>query len=247
MLRAILVDDEKSNLENLTILLNRHCPQVDIVGVAQTVADANLLYQKTQPNLIFLDIQLGNRLGFELLEILANKQFEVIFITAFDHYGIKAVKFSALDYILKPIATDELISAVAKATTKISQQQDNNQLSFLVNHLKNLNAPNPKIALPQHLEIRYVNIEEIVRCQADNTYTFFFLRDGEKILISKALKEYSDLLKPYGFIRTHQSHLVNPKFVKSWLKEDGGTLLLTTLEKIPVSKPNRDYVKKALS
>ncbi|MBB6236610.1 DNA-binding LytR/AlgR family response regulator [Pedobacter sp. AK013] len=111
---------------------------------------------------------------------------------------------------------------------------------------KEIGKGNVRIALPQQHEIRYVGIEEIVRCEADNNYTNFFFNDGDQLLISKSLKEYSDLLKPHGFVRAHQSHLVNPKFVKSWLKEDGGTLLMDSGDKIPVSKPNRELVKEVL-
>ena len=116
----------------------------------------------------------------------------------------------------------------------------------MLSQIKKSEATIPKIALPQQHEIRYVSVDDIVRCVADNTYTFFFLSNGDKILISKPLKEYAGLLKPQGFVRAHQSHLVNPKFVKSWLKEDGGTLLMTNGDKIPVSKPNREMVKEVL-
>ncbi|MEE1884291.1 LytR/AlgR family response regulator transcription factor [Pedobacter flavus] len=246
MIRAILVDDEPSNLENLSTLLARYCPQVEVVGTAQNIKDAQRLRQDLEPNLIFLDIQLNKELGFELLRLIPHKTFEVIFVTAFDHYGINAVKFAALDYLLKPVDIEELKNAVDKAQTKLMRETQNKQLAFLIQHLQKLDQANPKIALPQQHEIRYLNIGEIIRCQADNTYTHFYLQNGECILISKALKEYADLLQPHGFIRTHQSHLVNPAFVKSWLKEDGGTLLLTDDSKIPISKPNRENVKNKL-
>src|SRR5690606_21974771 len=120
------------------------------------------------------------------------------------------------------------------------------QLDLLLQQLKKPETSISKIALPMQSEIRYVPLSEIIRCEADSTYTHFFISSGEKILVSKSLKEYADLLRPNGFLRTHQSHLVNPKYVKSWLKEDGGMLLLMSGEKIPVSKPNKDAVKQAL-
>ena len=170
----------------------------------------------------------------------------MIFVTAFDNYGIQAVKFAALDYLLKPVDPDELITAVAKAESRIASKMNGEQLNFLLNQIKRSEPTILKIALPQQHEIRYVSIDEIVRCVADNTYTLFHLINGEKILISRSLKEYADLLKPQGFVRAHQSHLVNPKFVKSWLKEDGGALLMISGDKIPVSKPNREMVKAVL-
>jgi two-component system LytT family response regulator len=245
-MKAILVDDEQANLENLQVLLAKNCPEINIVGISNNIEDAVLKVNLHRPDLLFLDIQMGKTTGFDLLNLLQEKTFEVIFVTAYDNYGIKAVKFAALDYLLKPVDPDELRLAVSKAEKRIASKVNGEQLNFLINQIKRVEPAVPKIALPQQHEIRYVAIDEIVRCSADNTYTFFYLLTGEKILISKPLKEYSDLLKPQGFIRVHQSHLVNPKFVKSWLKEDGGTLLMNNGDKIPVSKPNREMVKSVL-
>ncbi len=247
MIKAILIDDEAPNVENLTALLKRHCPAVEITASATTVSEAAELIRNHHPDLVFLDIQMGNETGFDLLEMLPEKNFEVIFATAFDNHGIRAVKFAALDYLLKPIDIDELKAAVNKAVEKIKAKQQTSQIDFLLQHLQRPAQQPVKIALPQQQEIRYVWITDIVRCQADNTYTYFFLTGNEKVLISKSLKEYAELLQPHGFIRSHQSHLVNPAYVKSWLKEDGGVLMMNTGEKIPVSKPNREKVKVALS
>ena len=245
-MRAILIDDEISNLENLRALLEKHCPQVTIVATAQNVSDAVDAIEKYSPQLVFLDIQMGEQTGFDVLKLLPKRNFEVIFVTAYDNYGIQAVKFAAFDYLLKPVDIDELISAVNKAEHKLATQIQTSQLDFLLQQLKKPETNASKIALQMQSEIRYVTLSEIIRCEADNTYTYFFLANSEKILVSKSLKEYADLLRPNGFLRTHQSHLVNPKYVKSWLKEDGGVLLLTSGEKIPVSKPNKETVKQAL-
>ncbi|TCD03317.1 LytR/AlgR family response regulator transcription factor [Pedobacter psychroterrae] len=245
-MRAILIDDEISNLENLRSLLEKHCPQVTIIATAQNVSDAVDAIEKYSPDLVFLDIQMGDQTGFDVLRQLLTRNFDIIFVTAYDHYGIQAVKFAALDYLLKPIDIDELLNAVNKAEEKLATQIQTSQLDFLLQQLKKPETNVSKIALQMQSEIRYVTLSEIIRCEADNTYTHFFLSGDEKILVSKSLKEYADLLRPKGFLRTHQSHLVNPKYVKSWLKEDGGILLLISGEKIPVSKPNKDTVKQAL-
>ncbi|RYF21049.1 MAG: response regulator transcription factor [Flavobacteriales bacterium] len=245
-MRAILIDDEISNLENLQALLQKHCPQVTIMATAQNVNDAVNAIEKHSPHLVFLDIQMGEQTGFDVLKLLPKRNFEVIFVTAYDQYGIQAVKFAALDYLLKPIDIEELINAVNKTQQKLATQLQNLQLDFLLQQLKKPEINATKIALQMQSEIRYITLSEIIRCEADNTYTFFFLANNERILVSKSLKEYADLLSPNGFLRTHQSHLVNPKYVKSWLKEDGGILLLTTGEKIPVSRPNKETVKLAL-
>lgn len=220
---------------------------VKVIGQLNRVEEAVAVINLQQPDLLFLDIQMGKKSGFDLLTELKYRSFEVIFVTAFDHYGIQAIKFAALDYLLKPVHPEELIAAVAKAHHKVKDKLENEQLSFLLRQLKNGDVTPPKIALPQYNEIRYVATAEIIRCEADNTYTFFFLANGDQVLVSKSLKEYADLLTPHGFLRTHQSHLVNPKFVKSWLKEDGGMLALDNGDKIPVSKPNREMVKAALA
>ncbi len=246
MMRAVLIDDEISNLENLRTLLTKHCPRVSIIATAQNVRDAVSVIEKYLPNLVFLDIQMGDKTGFDVLKGLPMRNFEVIFVTAYDQYGIQAVKFAALDYLLKPIDMEELIHAVHTAEKKIATQIHTSQLDFLLQQLKRSELSSGKIALQMQTEIRYVALAEIVRCEADNTYTHFYLSSGEKIMVSKSLKEYADLLCPNGFLRTHQSHVVNPKFVKSWLKEDGGLLCLLSGEKIPVSKPNKDAVKQAL-
>jgi len=244
-MRAIIVDDEPANIENLRALLQRYCPQVTIIGSATNNSDAAALINQHQPDLLFLDIQLKDDSGFNLLKLVPEKSFEVIFVTAFDNYGIQAIKFAALDYLLKPVDIDELTTAVKKAE-KSRDKQHNRQLDILLSHVKNDKQP-LKIALPQQKEIRYVALNDIIRCEADNTYTFFYLNNGDRILISRSIKEYTDLLEPNGFIRTHQSHLVNVTFIKSWLKEDGGMLLLNNGDKIPVSRPNRDKLRLVLT
>jgi two-component system LytT family response regulator len=245
-MRVVLIDDEISNLENLRALLEKHCPQVTIMTTAQNVSDAVDAIEKYLPHLVFLDIQMGEQTGFDVLKLLPKRNFEVIFVTAYDQYGIQAVKFAALDYLLKPIDIEELINALNKAEYKLATQIQTSQLDFLLQQLKKPETNVTKIALQMQSEIRYVILSDIIRCEADDSYTYFFLANSEKILVSKSLKEYADLLRPNGFLRTHQSHLVNPKYVKSWLKEDGGILLLTSGEKIPVSKPNKETVKQAL-
>lgn len=245
-MRAILIDDEISNLENLRTLLQKHCPQINILATAQNVNDSVDAIEKHWPDLVFLDIQMGEHTGFDVLKLLPKRNFEVIFVTAYDHYGIQAVKFAALDYLLKPVDIDELINAVNKAAQKLASQTHTSQLDFLLQQLIKPETNVSTIALPMQNEIRYIPLSDIIRCEADNSYTHFFMANSEKLLVSKSLKEYADLLRPSGFLRTHQSHLVNPKYVKSWLKEDGGILLLTTGQKIPVSKANKETVKQAL-
>lgn len=246
-MKALIVDDEGSNRENLQQLLQRYAPDVNVCALAEDVDQALKAITHQQPELVFLDIQLQGQSGFDLLKQVDEINFEIIFVTAYDQYGIQAVKFAALDYLLKPIDIDELTTAISKARKAILLKQKNERLNYLLEYLKDDNHVKARIALPMFGETRYVNINDIVRCEADNTYTRFLLTGGEQIIVSKTLKEYADMLANYGFLRTHQSHLVNMAYIKSWLREDGGSLLLTDHTKIPVSKLNREKVKEGLA
>jgi two-component system LytT family response regulator len=246
-MKAIIIDDEASNRENLQQLLQVYAPDVEICATAEDVNSGLKAINQHFPQLVFLDIQLHAQSGFDLLKQLGDISFEIIFVTAYNQYGIQAVKFAALDYLLKPIDIDELKQAVDKARKAIMQKQTNQRLSYLLDYLKDDKKVAPRIALPMFNETRYVNIADIVRCEADNTYTKFILASAEQILVSKTLKEYADLLTAHGFIRTHQSHLVNIVYVKSWLREGGGSLLLNNGTKVPVSKLNREKVKDSLN
>jgi len=246
-MKAIIVDDEDANRENLQQLLKVYADDIAICATAENVDEALVVIKQHQPQLVFLDIQLHTQTGFDILQQLDEINFEIIFITAYNQYAIQAIKFSALDYLLKPIDIDELVAAINKARRAIQQKQKNDRLGYLLEYLKDENKTAPRIALPMVGETRYVNIADIIRCQADNTYTLFVLATGEEILVSKTLKEYADMLTAHRFLRTHQTHLVNMAYVKSWLREDGGSLLLTNNTRIPISKLNRDKVKNALS
>jgi two-component system LytT family response regulator len=246
-MKVLIVDDEVANQENLQGLLKAYAPDVQVCAVAESVDDAVNAIRLHQPELVFLDIQLHGQSGFDLLKQLDAINFEIIFVTAYNQYGIQAVKFAALDYLLKPIDIDELTTAIDKARKAIQQRKKNERLGYLLEYLKDDNQSKPRIALPMFGETRYVNIADILRCEADNTYTKFVLASGEQVLVSKTLKEYADMLAGYSFLRAHQTHLVNMAYIKSWLREDGGCLLLTDGTKIPVSKLNRGKVKDVLS
>lgn len=248
MIRAVIIDDEVNNIGNLKALLLRHCPQVSVEGQA-TNADMGVeVINRIQPNLVFLDIQMPGKTGFDLLKSLSKPSFEVIFVTGFDQYGIQAIRFSAIDYLLKPIDPQDLKSAVMRASEKISERQQNSQVQNLVQLLLNTRQKSEhRIGLSSARETRFVKTSEIVRCLAENNYTTVFLQSGEQILVSKPLFEYDELLTGYGFIRPHHSHLVNTTYVKSLLKEDSGYLLLLDGTKVPVSRMKKDFIRKALS
>lgn len=245
ILKAILVDDEKNNLVNLAQLLKTYCPGVEVVATAINAAEGKSAILQYHPDLLFLDIQMPGKNGFELLRELQQYDFEVIFVTAFDQYAIQAVRFAAVDYLLKPVNIEELQAAVGRAAAKSRDKKKNLQLENLIQLLQEQKEDH-RIALTTIKETRFIRTSEIIRCESSNNYTIFFLAGGEKLTASKPIFEYEELLKGYGFIRCHQSHLVNRKYVKSWIKEDGGYLLLDNGHQVPVSKNKKEVVAWAL-
>lgn len=248
MIRAVIIDDEKNNIDNLIGLLKKHSLNVEVIGTATNADDGVKKIVETNPDLLFLDIQMPDKNGFDMLRALPHHPFEVIFVTAYDHYGIQAVKFAAIDYLLKPINPGELKISIAKAEDKLNKKKENLQLENLLELIKNKDSKKEhKLALATTKEIRFVNTDDIVRCESSNAYTNFYLSDGKSIMVSKPIFEYEELLNDYGFIRCHQSHLVNKKFIQSLIKEGGGYLLLEDNTRIPVSRNKKENVLKALT
>ncbi|MBO9563490.1 MAG: response regulator transcription factor [Niastella sp.] len=247
MIDTVIIDDEQNNIDNLQYLLTRHCPQVKVVGTARNAVAGQTIIQQQQPALLFLDIQMPEKNGFELLQSLPGYQFEVIFITAFDQYGIQAVKFAAIDYLLKPINAEELKTAVQKVAEKNRQKKQNLQIENLLQLLQHQQQKEEhRIALPTAKETRFARPQDIIRCESTNNYTTFYFNNAEKLMVSRPIYEYEELLNNYGFIRCHQSHLVNKRYIKSWIKEDGNYLLLEDGTQIPVSRQKKDTIKEQL-
>ncbi len=245
--KAVIIDDEQNNVDNLRLLLQLHCPQVYIAATANSAEVGRKVILQHQPDLVFLDIQMPVKSGFDLLQSLSSYTFELIFVTAFDQYGIQAVKFSAIDYLLKPVNGQELKTAVQKSVQKSDQKKQNLQLENLIHLLQRKQSKGEhRIALTTLRETRFVYTQQIFRCESSNNYTAFYMVDGEKLVVSKPIYEFDEILNDYGFIRCHQSHLINKAFVKSWVKEDGGYLLMDDGSQIPVSRNKRELVKLEL-
>ena len=248
MIKAVIIDDEQNNIDNLQILLQQYCSQVTVVASALNAVEGKKIILQHEPDLVFLDIQMPEKSGFDLLKSLPDYSFEIIFVTAYDKYGIQAVKFAAIDYLLKPIDINELQNAVQKAVIKCRVKQQNLQLQNLIQLLQQQNQKQlHRIALQSAKETRFVETNQIIRCESSNNYTTFFLINNEKIVVSKPIYEYEEILSSYGFIRCHQSHLVNKKFIKSFVKEDGGYLLLDDKTQIPISKQKKEQIKIILT
>jgi two-component system LytT family response regulator len=246
MLKTIIIEDEQNNLQFLKELLHLHFKELQVVGSAGTIQEGRFLIDRQRPDLLLLDIKLGQENSFSLLEHYNSPWFEVIFITAFDQYAIKAIRYCALDYLLKPINLQELKDALAKAADKILRRQENNRLRELVQYLKNPQL-SPRIGLPGNNRVDFVEINQIVRCEGAANYTHVYLKDRKKLTVCKTLKDYEIMLQDHLFLRVHQSHLVNLAEVQSYLRADGGYLLLHDNSRIPVARYRKTEVLEKLA
>ncbi|ARV06020.1 DNA-binding response regulator [Polaribacter sp. SA4-10] len=242
---AILVDDMPIALEMLTNDISKNHSEIEIIGTAKSVVEAAKLLRKKQPDILFLDIMLGDGTGFDILEIFPELKSKIIFVTASDAYAIKAFKFAAIDYVLKPYSDEDLANSIEKAQNQI--QPDKEQLNVLQQAVIAPNKKPTKISLHTSDKIIVVNLKDIVRCKSDNNYTTFYFNDQQNILVSKTLKYYADMLKEVGFLRVHQSHLVNTKYIKEFIKSDGGYLILKDQSNVPVSVRKKNEVLEVLN
>jgi len=249
MQRVIIVEDEARSREFLADILAEHCPTLQVVGMASNVAEAVAAIRDQRPDLVFLDIELQTGTGFDVLEQISGEQPSIIFTTAYDHYAIKAIRFSAVDYLLKPIDVDELKGAVAR--TRDLQQRSSNQqtLDVLMHNLKQLRAnENPTITLSVAEGIEFIPLREIIRLEAAGAYTNFLLKAGRKMMVSKNLKEYETMLGEHNFMRVHNSHIINLAEVKRFVKSDGGYAVMSDDAQVVISpKKKDDFVRMMMS
>ncbi len=242
MLTAVIVEDEKRSRETLVGLLNLYCKNVQIVGEADGVRTGIEAIRQHNPDILFLDIQMPDGSGFKLLESLEKINFDVIFTTAYDQFAIKAIKFSALDYLLKPIFPEDLMAAVKKAETHQAMAGSKEGIRVLLENMRKPETESPKIVLSTSDKINVVNVKDIIRCESDNYYTMYYFTDGKKLLVSKTLKENEELLSGYNFIRPHKSHLINTIYIKSFNKQDGGYIVMSDGSTIPVSRRKKEKI-----
>lgn len=245
MIKAVIIDDEKSAREILSGMLKNYCPEVEITGMANSVKKGIELIQKLQPDLVFLDIKMPLGSGFDLLESIAKINFEVIFTTAYDQYALKAIKFSALDYLLKPIDVLELKAAVKKVSESKSQHLLNKKLETFIENITAKNKQLTKIVIPLSDGFKVIEVKDIIRCQSDRNYTNIFIADGSKILSSRTLKDFEELLSEYNFFRIHQSHLINLNKVKFYGKGRGGQVELSDGSTVDIARSKRaEFIKR---
>lgn len=246
MIKALIVDDEQSSIDLLQWLVAQYCPDITAVQTARSVRDAIPALQAFQPDIVFLDIQMPHQSGFDLLTSVDNWNFEVIFTTAYNEFAIQAIRFSALDYLLKPIDETELKKAIERFKAKRIYAPAG-QLLFR-NFMQNISLQNKdkfKLALADASEVKYVQLDEIIRLQAESNYTHIFL-GGNKIFVSaKTLKDYDEMLKGHHFLRVHKSHLVNPAHIDSY--DRSGMLQMSDGSKVEVSRRKKEFLQQALA
>lgn len=246
-LKAIIVEDEKHSRENLKNLLEEFCVGIKVIGLASSVTEAVTLISSLKPDVIFLDIELQTGTGFDVLNQLPDLNFEVVFTTAFEQYAIKAVKFSSLDYLLKPIDLEELQKAVEKAKKSKNQVIYKKQLETLMLNLKQQQPKLNKICLATAEGFEFINVNTILYCKAEGSYTSFILNDNSKLLVSKHLKEYENLLLEQDFMRVHNSFLINLKEVKKFVKSDGGYMIMNNNDTVSISRSKKDDFLEVMS
>ena len=247
MLRAIIVDDEENGRETLLYSLKEVCPDVEVISMADSVETGLQAIKDHGPELLFLDIEMPSGSGFDLLQQIPNIDFDIIFTTAYDQYAIKAFKFSATDYLLKPVNMDELKSAVDMVKNNKVTKETFKQYEILKENLEEKDNSFHRLALPTSDGLDFIELKNIIRCAADGNYTLFYLTNGKKIIVGKTLKEYDELLSDHNFFRTHKSHLINLEFMTKYVKGIGGYVIMSDGSEVEVAKRRKESFMERLS
>ncbi len=247
-MKAVIIEDEQKSRDMLADILKKNFPQIAILGLGKNVAEGVELIQTLKPNLLFLDISMPDGTGFDVLEKVQGAKFDIIFTTATDKHALKAIKYSACDYLLKPIDIDDLKVAINRLIEKRSYNMPSmDNLQFLIQNLKRADDNYNKITLPTGNAYEIINIKDIIRCEADGSYTNFYLVGGKKLMVSASLKHYEDLLPENDFIRIHHHHLINMNHVVRFLKVDGGYAIMSDNTQLEISRRKKDAFLERLN
>jgi two-component system LytT family response regulator len=246
MLRAIIIDDELPNIQSLAKDLAQYCPQVEVVAEAQSGKEGLLAIKNEKPDLVFLDVAMPYMNGFEMLELVPEINFAIIFTTAHDRFAAQAFRISAIDYLLKPISHTDLVEAVQKAEKHVQANLRHEQVTNLLTNMKQPQQELQKIAFPFRDGYEFVEARRIAYCEAEGAYTKIHLGDGKTLLISRSLGDVSEMLPPDVFIRIHHSTMVNKNEVTHFIRSDGGYVQMKTGVKLMVSKSKKDQVMERL-
>lgn len=240
MINAILIDDEATGLEALQLAIGKYCPDVFIKGAYKTPQQGLEGIRQIKPDLVFLDVQMPQMSGFDVLQQLSPVMFEVIFVSAHDQYAIKAIKFSALDYLLKPIDVDELIHAIKKVKERLNNKNNFYRYQSVLNNIQLKSGKIEKLAVPSLEGIDFFNTEDIIYCKADGSYTIIILKNNKQVLVCKNLKDFENLLVDSGFCRVHHAYLINLRHVQKYIKGEGGYVILTDNHHADISRRKKE-------
>jgi two-component system LytT family response regulator len=246
MVRTVLIDDETDSIRVLQRLLNAYCPEVEVIGTADGVETALNLIQMARPDLVFLDIEMTHGNAFDLLNQLQPITFQIIFVTAFDNYAIRAFKYSALDYLLKPVDIDDLREAVKRAATKVQGKSFLDQMETLLYNMETFQLSQQKMAVPTLTGLVFVPIKDILRFEANGSYTTIYLTSKEEIIATRNIKEYEDLLPAAIFCRVHNSHIINLHKIQKYHKGRGGYVIMEDGSNIEVASRRREEFLRRL-
>lgn len=245
MIRTFIVDDEPYCCETLVTLLEQYCPEIKVAGVFNNGKDALEAINKRSPDLVFLDVEMPHMNGFEMLEQIPSVNFELIFSTSYNQYALKAIRFSALDYLLKPVDSEELQNAVNKVIRSM-QKPVAEQLQILLQNIHAPSTPVRKIALPSMEGLQMIEVDSIVHCEADSNYTILHLKEKKKKVVSCTLREMEELLEDHSFVRVHRCYLVNLNQVEKYIKGEGGYLVMSDGSNVDVSRTKKEVLLKKL-
>ena len=245
MIRSIVIDDEQHCVRSLLSDLQQHCPAIEVVEACFSAKEGMMAIKKLNPDLVFLDVEMPWMNGFEMLELLGDINFSIIFTTAHDEFAAKAFRISAVDYLLKPIDANDLKAAVQKVEKKMDEGSSVQHISNLLRNMRQTSAEQ-KIALPQREGYEFVDVATIIYCQAEGAYTKIFINEKKPMLISRTLGDVEELLSPEMFQRIHHSTVVNVNYIAQFLRTDGGSVVLKNGEKLSVSKAKKDMLMARL-
>jgi two-component system, LytTR family, response regulator len=245
MIRVIIIDDELKSCQNLEKLLQEFCDNVEVMALCQSVDAGIEAIHKHKPDLVFLDVQMKGETGFDLLSKIDRVNFEIVFATAYSEYAIKAFRFSAIDYLLKPIDIDDLRAAVGKVGQKKNSNDITGRIEQLIANLKPSTPQQYKLAIPSSDGLVFVMISDILYCEASGNYTTFYIADQKKYIVSRTLKEYEEMLTDSNFVRIHNSYVVNINAIKKYIRGDGGQVVMSNNTVLDVSKRKKEAFLKA--
>jgi len=245
-LKAIIIDDEARSRQSLSQKIILHCTDVEIIAECENGEQGIQLIEEKKPGIVFLDIEMPRMNGFTMLQQLSNRSFELIFTTAYDHYAIRAIKFSALDYLVKPVEVEELKEAIEMVKQKRKQNTTNERLETLLYNLMHEKNQSNRIAIPSIEGLQFIEVNDIIYLEAESNYTVVYIKPSQKITVSKTLKDFEELLPQPVFIRIHHSWIINKNHVQKYLRGEGGHVIMSNGKTLDVARRKKDEFMKAI-